>query len=136
MHNVENTDNALCMEENHLMDSLLVKPKPPSLFFHIADYHRNRVFVIIQFCHTRLAWIVSIISPCGQHEAICCKITSPCGEITDRLSRVPLQAYYPFTGQLTLNCMQGFHFGVIREALCLFRPQTFKFDDIVILHLA
>lgn len=95
---------------------LLVKPKSPSVF-HIAHYHRNRVFVIIQFCHTTLAWIVCIISSCGQCKAICCKITSilPAGISLTVCLDCLMQPYYPFIGPsylklhvgLLLSCPEG-----------------------------
>lgn len=68
--------NVAYMEENHLMESLYLYNQNLHQFCTLERYHRNRLFVIIQFCHTRRAWIVCIISLCGQCEAICCKITS------------------------------------------------------------
>lgn len=98
-------------------------------FFRIAHYHRNRVSVIIQFCHTRLAWIVCIISSCGQCEAICCKITSilPLGRSLTVCPDCLCSLIIHSLGHHTLNCMQGFRLLVLREALCLFCPQNFQF---------
>lgn len=123
-----NIDNVLCMEESRNGLTLLVKPKSPSVF-HTAHYHRSRVFVIIQFCHTRLAWIVCIISSCGQCEAICCKITSilPAGGSLTVCPDCLCSLIIHSLGHHTLSCTQGFRFRALREALCLSCPWNFLF---------
>lgn len=113
---------------------LLVKPKSPSVF-HIANYHSNRVFVIIQFCHTWLAWIVCIISSCGQCEAICCKITSilPAGRSLTvcpdcRCSFIICFIIHSM-GHHNLSCMLSFYCPE-GTSLPLFAPKTLNLNDI------
>lgn len=88
--------------------------------FCVAHYHTDRVCVITQFCHTRLAWIVCIIGSCGQYEAICCEITRPCGGMVDRLHTAPPPAWLPILRPRYLKCMQHFCFHGLGEKPCLF----------------
>lgn len=120
-----NQDNVLCMTENQPNGLVLLVKLKSSSVFHLAHYHRSGVSVIIQFCHTRLAWIVCIISSCGQCEAICCKITSLLPEgrsltvCPDCLCSLIIHSW----GHRTLKQ----HAGPSLCVSCLFTPPNFHF---------